>query len=415
VNKKSILAVMFVLFLFFPTIHGIFLIKFVSANFLPAPIPAHTVEINANGEITGTDKIQRSGNIYTFIGDVVGSIVILCNGIVVDGAGYTLLGNGNRTGIWFQAITGVTIKNLHIRNFTYGVEFTYGMSTEGCSAITLSGNTITDNEHGITVWLFSSNNQFLDNIIANNTYGITLNHSPNNFFRNNQLVNNKYNFRVSSETGVQMTYFINDIDNSNTVDGKPIIYWVNEQDKNVPSGTGFVVLINCKNITVQNLSLTNNSQGILLVATNNSLIEKNFIANNNFGIVLFAPYEQCVGNSIIGNNITSNSNDGINSWNSEKTVVSENRITNNQEIGINFYDSRGAVISENTIAGNKEDQIKFWGGDSSDNTALDNQIENNQDNTIPENNLTLFGFLFLGIIFLTMKLDYSRKEKNEKQ
>lgn len=34
---------------------------------------------------------------------------------------------------------------------------------------------------------------------------------------------------------------------------------------------------------------------------------------------------------------------------------------------------------------------------------------------IPENNLTLFGFLFLGIIFLTMKLVYIRKEKNEKQ
>ena len=34
---------------------------------------------------------------------------------------------------------------------------------------------------------------------------------------------------------------------------------------------------------------------------------------------------------------------------------------------------------------------------------------------IPENNLILSGFLFLGIIFLTMKLVYIRKEKNEKQ
>jgi parallel beta-helix repeat protein len=258
------------------------------------------------------------------------------------------------------------------------------MSTEGCSGITLSENTITNNEHGIAVWLFSSKNKFLNNIVANNTYGITLNHSPNNFFRNNQLTNNDYNFRVTSETGVQMTYFINDIDNSNTLDGKPIIYWVNEQDKTVPPGTGFVVLVNCTNIIAQNLSLTNNSQGILLVATNNSLIENNYIANNNYGIALFAPYEQCVDNRIIGNNITSNSKDGINSWNSENTVVSENRITNNQEIGINFYDSRGAVISENIISGNKEDQIKFWGGDSNDNTAINNQILNNQDNNIPE-------------------------------
>ena len=413
-NKKSILVAMFILFLIFSIIPEIFLIKFASTNFLPAPIPEHTIEINANGEISGTDKIQRNANIYTFTGDIVGSIIILCNGIVFDGAGYTLLGNGNRTGIWLQAITGVTIKNLHIRNFTHGIEFTYGMSTEGCSDITLSGNTITNNEHGITVWLFSSNNQFLDNIIANNTFGITLNHSPNNFFRNNQLVNNKYNFRVSSETGVQMTYFINDIDDSNTVDGKPIIYWVNEHDKNVPSGTGFVVLVNCRNITVQNLSLTNNSQGILLVATNNSLIEKNYIANNNFGIALFAPYEQCVGNSIIGNNITSNSKDGINSWNSEKTVVTQNRITNNQEIGINFYDSRGAVISENIISGNKEDQIKFWGGDSNDNTVLDNQIENNQDNTIPE--FPSWIILIVGLsIVLILSIIYRQRIKEERK
>ncbi|MEJ2241401.1 MAG: DUF1565 domain-containing protein [Candidatus Bathyarchaeota archaeon] len=168
-NKKSILAIMFILFLFFSIISGIFVIKFASANFLPIPIPEHTIEIKVNGEIAGTDKIQRIGNIYTFTGDIVGSIVILCNGIVVDGAGYSLLGDGNRTGIWFQAITGVTVKNLHIRNFMYGIEFTYGIGVEGCSGITLSRNTITDNEHGITVWLFSSSNQFLDNIIANNT------------------------------------------------------------------------------------------------------------------------------------------------------------------------------------------------------------------------------------------------------
>jgi hypothetical protein len=48
--------------------------------------------------------------------------------------------------------------------------------------------------------------------------------------------------------------------------------------------------------------------------------------------------------------------------------------------------------------------------------------ENNQDNyplvnptIIPENYLTLFGFLALGIILLTKKLVFIRKEKNEKQ
>jgi len=179
-----------------------------------------------------------------------------------------------------------------------------------------------------------------------------------------------------------MTYFINDIDTSNTINGKPIIYWVSEQDKTVPSDAGYVALVNCTNITVQNLVLTNNSQGILLVATSNCHITKNYIANNDYGIVLYAPYEQCIGNTITENNITANSKDGINSWNSDGTIITGNSITNNQENGINFFDCRGAVISENTISGNKGSNIKVWGHDSSNNTVSDNN-DNSQGN-IPE-------------------------------
>ncbi|UCC57915.1 MAG: hypothetical protein JSW14_06005 [Candidatus Bathyarchaeum sp.] len=42
-------------------------------------------------------------------------------------------------------------------------------------------------------------------------------------------------------------------------------------------------------------------------------------------------------------------------------------------------------------------------------------IGTNSEQDIPEKNLTIFGFLSLGIILLTIKLVYVRKEKNEKQ
>jgi len=286
----------------------------VSANFFPPPVPEHSIEITEDGAVNGTDQIQRSGNIYTFKGDVVGSIVVFRSGIVIDGAGYTLQGNGARTGIWFQGENNVEIKNLHIRNFTHGIEFTFALSLDGCTDITLSGNTITDNTYGITSWIFSRSNYVLGNTIANNTYGIYIYHCPKYVFRNNQLINNTYNLWLTCKTSVQMTSYISDIDTSNTINGKPVIYWVNEQNKTVPANAGYVALVNCTNITVQNQNISNNGQGILLVATSNSLITENHLTNNGYGIVLYGPYTSCAGNTVTNNVIVGSAEEDIYEW-----------------------------------------------------------------------------------------------------
>jgi parallel beta-helix repeat protein len=396
VNVKKIFSSFILLSLILFLFSGSQFVNLVSANFSFPMMPTHSIEITKDGNVTGTDKIQRSGNLYTFTGDIMGNIVIFRSGIVVDGAGYTLQGNGSRTGFWLQEKHDVEIKNLHVRNFSSGMVFTWGYSSNGCTNITLSRNTIADNKYGI-IFKVSGNNNVLGNIIANNTYGISITPSPNNTFRNNQLTNNKYSFWVRCTETVEMAYYINDIDESNTIDGKPIIYWVNEQDKTVPSDAGYVALVNCRNITVQNLVLANNSPGILLVATSNSHITKNHLTNNSYGIVLFTLCEQCIGNTITENTITANLNNGILSWKSENTIITGNSITNNQENGIYIYGCRGTIISGNTITANKQNGIYIWGDDSSDNTISGNQIENNENgisleaafnNTITGNSIT---------------------------
>jgi len=358
-------------------------VNLVSANFSFPMMPSHSIEITKDGNVTGTDKIQRSGDIYTFTGDIMGNIVIFRNGIVLDGTGYTLQGNGSSTGIWLQEKYNVEIRNLHVRNFSSGMVFTWGYSSTGCKNITLSGNTIADNKYGVTFTL-SGSNSLLGNTIANNTYGVHIDHCPNNTFRNNQLTNNKHSFWFLCKETVEMAPYINDIDTSNTIDGKPIIYWVNEQDKTVPSDAGYVALVNCTNIAVQNLVLANNSPGIMLVATSDSHITKNHIANSSYGIVLFAAYEQCVGNTITENTITANVH-GILSWNAEGTIVTGNNITDNQENGIYFYDSNGTIISGNTITENKANGIIIQGYNySNNNTISDNHIENNKNGIVFE-------------------------------
>jgi len=360
-------------------------VNFVSANFSFPVMPSHSIEITKDGNVTGTDLIQRSGDLYTFTGDIMGNIVIFRGGIVVDGAGYTLQGNGSNVGIWVQEISDVEIRNLHVRNFDSGMIFTWGTSSSnGCKNITLSGNTIADNRNGVT-FNRSGRSHVLGNTITNNTYGISFTPYLSNTFRNNQLTNNKHSLGILWTETADMASYVNDIDTSNTIDGKPIIYWIDEHDRTVPSDAGYVVLVNCTNITVQNLVLANNSPGIMLIATSNSHITKNHIANStSYGIVLFGAYEQCVGNVITENTLTSHIR-GILLEDAEGTIITGNSITDNQEHGIYLYDSNGTVISGNTITENMMHGIIIQGYHySNNNTISGNSIENNKNGILLE-------------------------------
>lgn len=89
-----------------------------------------TVTITVDGDIEGTNLIQRNGDIYVFTGDIFGSITVKKGGITIDGAGYTLSGNRNSgaTGIDLLGygevssdFGNVLIKNLRFYNITYGI------------------------------------------------------------------------------------------------------------------------------------------------------------------------------------------------------------------------------------------------------------------------------------------------------
>jgi len=138
------------------------------------------------------------------------------------------------------------------------------------------------------------------------------------------MTNNLYNLDVFYE-------FFNDIDTSNTVDGKPVYYWTNKQDMTVPLDAGYVGLVNCTRITVQDLSLTKNGQGILLAFTSNTTITRNNITNNLNGIHGYnsAPTPASLGNIIFENMIANNYGGVAFGWYSYNNIFSENNITNN--------------------------------------------------------------------------------------
>ena len=149
-----------------------------------------SVYINPDGSVAGTDSIQRDGDVYTLTGNISGGIQIQKSHIVLDGAGYAVEGNGDGRGIDLSngrgqdpsrpEVGNVTVKNLKIVNFYYGVD---------------NANT--------------NNNTFMGNYIANcvNSYWII--GSSNNIIKYNTLMNATIAINYAGSNHVAKNNFIN--------------------------------------------------------------------------------------------------------------------------------------------------------------------------------------------------------------
>jgi len=295
-------------------------------------------------------------------------------------------------------IQNFTVQNSGIRPVDSGIVLSKSMSN------IVEGNIISNNGFGIGIAL-SNNNTIYHNVLVNNWVGmrfyssrlnivsgnvITNNHdgiklydSGDNVLRNNSMVENVYNFGVS---GDELPHFINDVDASNTVDGKAIYYLINKQHLVVePSAfpdAGYLAVINSTRITVQDFCFFNNFQGVLFAYTNNSKIENVNISDNFHGIMLFGS-----NNTLKGNNLTKNGY-AIHSYGHSSRYF-ENVIADNND-GIWLIGSNNS-IRRNAITNNNYRGIYLVG---SNNTVFQNEIMNNSvgividfyDNKIYHNN-----------------------------
>lgn len=105
-----------------------------------------TIYIRADGSIDPpTAPIQRVGDLYTFTGDIYDAIRVDRSNIVIDCDGYTLQAPGAElsNGIDLSGRTNVSVRNIQINNFYYGIW------VNSSSSNSISGNNITNNWHGI--------------------------------------------------------------------------------------------------------------------------------------------------------------------------------------------------------------------------------------------------------------------------
>lgn len=153
------------------------------------------IYIRSDGSVEGTDKIQQTGNVYTFTGNISVNIQVQRSDIVVDGDWYTLQGDGeihgpddiSGMGIEIVGCTNVTIGNLNIKLFTRGVGFT------NSSDCIVQHNVIVNNSIGVEMGYsesFSNNNTVSGNIIQENGAGIRLIHGSSNTISGNSITKN---------------------------------------------------------------------------------------------------------------------------------------------------------------------------------------------------------------------------------
>ncbi len=195
-----------------------------------------TVYIKADGSVDPPEApISSVDNVtYTFIDDIYDSIVVERDNIVVDGAGYKVQGTGSGKGIDLTGRSNVTIKNMEIRAFAWGV---WGVWLYPSSNNKVLGNKITNNTFG--VWVYASNNTISGNTITNNTdSGVVIDlDSSDNTISGNNITNNSRGIWLIMTSGNKF-YHNNFIDNTLQV-GIASTGYANFWDDGYPSGGNY--------------------------------------------------------------------------------------------------------------------------------------------------------------------------------
>ena len=320
------------------------------------------------------------------------------SGFTVEGAtGY------EKAGIYLYYADYCNISNNNCLNNYNGISLLYSNNNS------ISNNNCSSNdEYGIRL-CDSNDNSISKNKCTNNWAGIDLDDSNNNSISNNNCSNNKYGIRLCDsnnnklagnlllENGIgiwgrSLSHYTHEIDTSNTVNGKPVYYWKDVEGGKIPDDAGQIILVNCKNVVVENQNLKNASIGIQIAFSSCITIKNNNCSNNNWAGILLGRYAKnnsisnnnCSNNNIAGilldrysnNNSISNNNcsnnGGIDLYYSNNNSISDNNCSNNG--GIYFYYSNNNSISDNNCSNN-------WAGinlDASNNNSIScNNCSNN--------------------------------------
>ena len=317
------------------------------------------ITIFPDGTISNPNvPITVDGNRYTLTGDIGGSIRVQKDNVIIDGQGYRLFGNGSLLSggdIDLSNRDHVTIMNTVFTGW-FGtairmgsMDITNPQNTVGCSNCIITNNTITGGRIGFSfsIWVEGTNNSITNNhIIGNDGMGVALERGSHHVIadnlienngmyaigfeagqatvRGNRMNNNSGGAYYFSDSNMGISTPIQDIDSSNLADGKPTYYWFNQHHQTIPSDAGYVLLINCSEITISGLHIDKggryNSFSITLVDTTNSVVSDNTITAGN-GIRIMNNRSNASNVAVLKNYLTTGMWSGMNTTIASNTFV----------------------------------------------------------------------------------------------
>ncbi|MGA1821984.1 MAG: right-handed parallel beta-helix repeat-containing protein [Thermoplasmatota archaeon] len=292
-------------------------------------------------------------------------------------------------GLTMYYAAGCTIKNNNINGNRYGI-YAYGSSTINMANTIISGNEMNDGLYGMRLYYVYYSRVENNTINGNVDYGMYLSSADYNLIQfnevsdtaatgiylssadyldinNNTIYNNKdggiqissggnNEFRNNNFTrcGLYMltstsTYWSgNDVDKSNTVNGKPIHFLY--QTKNVAiRDAGQVLMYNCDFITIESCDLSWATNGVTLYYSANIYIYNTSADHNYYPIYAYGSSSDYVRYCKFVNVSMDRSYYGIRMYYADNNLIQECSFEYDEDYGVYLYYSDYNNFNNNTF------------------------------------------------------------------
>ena len=262
----------------------------------------------------------------------------------------------------------------------------------------IKDNILTNNCIGIGMFPGAKDNLIKNNVLFNNSYmGIAVdefnqinNTISGNILRNNgchgiYLVNSDNTLKDNIIMGKGLTIYPSEMNEfslriyNNSVNNKPICCYNDCQDLFISGEQGQIFLINCTNITIENLNISGLNEGIYIQNSKDISINHNIVENNNLGICVYSSKNVTISQNIFKNNSLS----GIWLGFSENNIITRNNFHNNSDSILLSNSNKNQIYSNSIINNNCGVNIQ---SQSKENIIFGNNFILNHQNSYDKSN-----------------------------